>query len=147
MSITSIRRQRGDIDRLPILDPTDRRAPEWMRQRYAGRRCVVWLEGPGLEGSIVAGGPEPPRADARPTSRFTYTPANPRAGDEVTFDAMSAIGQIDTYEWLEVGSNQQAEGHIVRFTFLTPGRRAMLLTVTGPGGRHQGGQHVDIAEA
>jgi hypothetical protein len=49
----------SDVIRLPILDPNDPRVPEWQRERYGGRRCVIWLEGNGLEGSIVAGGPEP----------------------------------------------------------------------------------------
>ena len=87
--------------------------------------------------------PEPP---ARPTARFTVTPPAPVVDEEVTFDASTSSGQIDTYEWLEAMSDERAEGPVARFTFATAGRRTAILTVTGPGGQHAAGQNVDVTE-
>jgi hypothetical protein len=50
----------GEIIRLPTIDPNDQNVPQWVRDRYAGRRVVIWTEDHlGIEGNIVAGGPEP----------------------------------------------------------------------------------------
>jgi chitodextrinase len=93
----------------------------------------------------------PPRATTpppdRPTARFTVTPAEPVVDEEVTFDATTSSGQIDTYDWQEIMSNERAEGPVARFTFATAGRKTMILTVQGPGGQHSAGQYVDVAES
>ena len=65
MTFTTIRQHSGII-RLPILHPDDERAPQWIRDKYAGRRVVIWYEGYGPEGSIVAGGLVPPRHRVEP---------------------------------------------------------------------------------
>ena len=139
------------IQRLPILDPDDTSVPPHVRDRYAGRRCVISYEDyAGTRGDLVAGGPAPPPhhhpADPPLRAAFTVTPAVPRAGQQITLDAKASSGQIDRYEWLEAMSNEHADGMIARFTFPTPGRKVMLLTVTGPGGRHQSGQYIDVTE-
>ena len=87
--------------------------------------------------------PTPPD---RPTARFTYTPAAPVVGDEVTFDATTSGGQIDPYDWQEAMSDERAEGPVAHFTFATAGRKTMILTVVGPGGRHAAGQNIDVTE-
>ena len=146
-------RHGGYIQRLPILDPDDpNAAPPWVRERYGGRRCVIAYDSFDLtQGDLVAGGPAPPPHHHPPDpplrGAFTYTPAQPAAGQEITLNAKASSGRIDRYEWWEIMSDERAVGMVARFTFPTPGRKTMLLTVTGPGGRHQGGQYVDVAEA
>ena len=66
------------------------------------------------------------RTITRPTRRsrsaFTYTPAQPALGDEITLDAKASSGQIDRYEWLGITCDEHAEGMVARFT--VPHRRA-----------------------
>ena len=95
----------------------------------------------------LATGAHPPEPPARPVARFTFSPASPVVGEEITFDGSSSEGEIDTYEWLEAMSDERREGVVVRYTFATAGRKAVVLTVVGPGSQHQGGQNVEIAEA
>jgi hypothetical protein len=60
MSFTPASRRSGII-RLPILDANDESVPQWIRDKYAGRRCVIQTEGyGGRECNLVAGGPAPP---------------------------------------------------------------------------------------
>jgi hypothetical protein len=71
----------GNVVRLPILHPNDPRVPPAVRQRYGGRRCVIWLEGDGPEGSIVAGGIAPPpltQPRRRPARKVVRPAPRPR---------------------------------------------------------------------
>ena len=90
---------------------------------------------------------EAPAPTERPTARFTFTPAAPVVGEEVTFDASTSSGVIDTYDWMDALSDEHAEGVTARFTFASAGNKPVVLTVTGPGGRHQAGQNVEVAES
>lgn len=141
----------GRIQRLPILDPDDPNVPQHVRDRYAGRRCVVSYEDyNGTRGDLVAGGPAPPPHHHPPDpalrARFTVTPAHPRVGDTIVLDAKPSSGRIDRYEWLGIPGDVYREGITVTLTATAAGWWAVFLTVTGPDGRHQWGQGVDVAE-
>ncbi|MGQ9733826.1 MAG: SdrD B-like domain-containing protein [Candidatus Bipolaricaulia bacterium] len=71
---------------------------------------------------------QPPFAD------FTYAPAEPKAGEEVTFDGSPSFdpdGYIVRYEWDFTGDKAtDAEGKIVKWVFPKAGDYPVTLTVT-----------------
>lgn len=151
MSFTPHRRP-GKVMRLPILQPNDPGVPAWVRQKYAGRRCVVSYEDYNLtQGDLVAGGPAPPPHHHPPDpplrARFTVKPAHPRVGDTIILDAKTSSGRVDRYQWLGIPGDIHRDGITITATAATAGQWAVILTVTGPAGRHQWGQFVDVAEA
>ncbi len=71
---------------------------------------------------------QPPFAD------FTYAPAEPKAGEEVTFDGSPSFdpdGYIVRYEWDFTGDKAtDAEGKVVKWVFPKAGDYPVTLTVT-----------------
>jgi hypothetical protein len=71
---------------------------------------------------------QPPLAD------FTYAPAEPKPGEEVTFDGSPSFdpdGYIAKYEWDFTGDKvTDAEGKVVRWAFPEAGDYPVTLTVT-----------------
>lgn len=69
-----------------------------------------------------------------PIAEFTFTPAQPKVGERVTFDASASTdsdGQIVRYEWDFDGDGKpDAVGKIVEWTFTRAGDFAVKLTVT-----------------
>lgn len=67
-----------------------------------------------------------------PTANFTWTPALPKANDEVTFDASASVpngGNITEYKW-DFGDNGTALGIIVYHSFSESGNYTVTLNVT-----------------
>lgn len=71
---------------------------------------------------------QPPFAD------FTWTPAEPRAGEPVTFDGSTSTdfdGEITDYAWdFDGDGKRDASGPVVEWTFPAPGTYPVSLTVT-----------------
>jgi len=69
---------------------------------------------------------------------FSYTPANPTAGEELTFDASDSSipsGTIESFEWEFTGDGTtDRTGQHVSYTFTDPDSYDVTLTVTGDGG-------------
>ncbi|MCS6936183.1 MAG: PKD domain-containing protein [Candidatus Bipolaricaulota bacterium] len=69
-----------------------------------------------------------------PNAEFSYSPAQPRAGERVTFDASASSdsdGQIVLYEWDFDGDGKtDATGKIVEHIFKSAGTYSVTLTVT-----------------
>src|SRR4051794_26855531 len=65
-----------------------------------------------------------------PTVDFTFSPAHPRAGDQVTFTsgATDSAGTITTESWNLGGVTKT--GHSVSTTFSSAGDKVVTLTVT-----------------
>ena len=65
-----------------------------------------------------------------PTADFTFTPANPVVGEEVTFNASKSVddGQITDYIWT-FGDGSSATGREVTHTYREPGSYEVTLTV------------------
>lgn len=67
-----------------------------------------------------------------PKATFTFRPANPTLGDEVTFDASGSTDEnedIESYEW-SFGNGETATGQQVTHTFEEPGPHSVVLVVT-----------------
>ncbi len=67
-----------------------------------------------------------------PTASFTYSPENPVASEEITFDASSSSdpdGQIVSYEW-DFGDGKTTEGMQVNHAYQEAGNYTVILTVT-----------------
>lgn len=73
-----------------------------------------------------------------PNAEFTYSPAQPRAGEKVTFDASASSdsdGQIVLYEWDFDGDGKtDAVGKIVEHVFKSAGNYPVTLSVTDDDG-------------
>ncbi|MGY4706460.1 PKD domain-containing protein [Candidatus Bipolaricaulota sp. J31] len=70
-------------------------------------------------------------ANRPPTARFTFSPANPRVGDTVRFDAAASSdpdGTIVQYLW-DFGDGATGTGRIVTHTYGTAGTYTVRLTV------------------
>lgn len=69
-----------------------------------------------------------------PTADFTYSPENPKAGQQVTFDASDSFdfdGEVVSYVWDFTGDGKpDASGETVTYTFPAPGAYDVTLTVT-----------------
>lgn len=69
-----------------------------------------------------------------PVADFVFTPASPKAGEKVLFDASESFdpdGQIAKYEWdFEGGGTIEAQGVKVEHIFKQPGSYEVTLTVT-----------------
>ena len=67
-----------------------------------------------------------------PTANFTYSPSNPKVGEEVKFDASSSYdpdGTIIKYEW-SFGDDTTGMGKVVNHTYGSQGNKTVTLTVT-----------------
>ncbi|MCX8008018.1 MAG: PBP1A family penicillin-binding protein, partial [Coriobacteriia bacterium] len=85
---------------------------------------------------VVSKGPETNRP---PQPSLTFTPASPRAGEAVTFDASNSTddGSIVTYAW-EFGDNTPiVNGRVVQHTYASPGSYTVTLWVTDDKGSAQ----------
>lgn len=85
--------------------------------------------------TIVFGAAERPRAvKFPPVADFTFTPASPKAGERVRFDASESFdpdGQIVQYEWdFDSDGKIDAQGVRVEHVFTQPGEYIVTLTVT-----------------
>ena len=91
-------------------------------------------------------GRHPPEPPARPVASFTFAPASPDVGEEITFDASSSSeGEIDTYEWLEAMSDERRRGRRRPLHVRDRGAQGRGPDRRGPGGQHQRGQNVEVA--
>jgi PKD repeat protein len=82
---------------------------------------------------VVVDGP------AVPVAAFTTSPPVPAVGVSVLYDASgtklagSDCNSACTYSW-DFGDGTSGSGQLVEHTFLTPGVKVVILTVTAPGG-------------
>ena len=79
-----------------------------------------------------------PASRGAPSARFVYTPAAPRAGDAVRFDASSSVdpigGALD-YAWdFDGNGTNDGDGPISEWTFSAPGAYPVTLTVVAASG-------------
>lgn len=76
---------------------------------------------------------EPRSAPTAPSVFFTYTPSNPKAGDLITFNAVSSSdpdGQIVSYQWnFGDGDNASTTVVIINHSYLSAGIYLAQLTV------------------
>lgn len=63
---------------------------------------------------------------------FTYTPAEPQAGEEVIFNAAASTGDIGDYIWT-FGDGSNTSGVVVSHTYASEGTYNVLLSVAEPG--------------
>lgn len=76
-----------------------------------------------------------PPGDA-PTARFFFSPATPRAEDEVFFDASASTGSIASYQWtFGDGTTAALASPTTRHTFGVAGKYSVALTVVDDKGR------------
>lgn len=75
---------------------------------------------------------------AAPTAHFTLSPADPRIGTRVVFNAAASSPapgrRIVDYSW-DLGDNTFVQGAIVVHTYSVPGTYTVVLVVTDDGGR------------
>ncbi len=67
-----------------------------------------------------------------PVAKFTYIPENPKAGEEIVFNASISYdpdGNIVRYEW-DFGDGEIASGVVVNHTYTSAGDYKVTLTVT-----------------
>jgi membrane peptidoglycan carboxypeptidase len=78
----------------------------------------------------------PPKTEA-PVAAFTYAPASPRIGEQVTFDASSSTddGEIVTYAWEFGDGSPLANGVSAAHTYTAPGTYTVTLWVTDDTGQ------------
>lgn len=78
---------------------------------------------------VVSKGPEP---NEPPQPSFTVTPASPRAGEVVTFDASGSSddGTIVTFAWEFGDGSPIVNGKTVQHTYTSPGTYTVTLWVT-----------------
>jgi PKD repeat protein len=79
-----------------------------------------------------------PASPGAPSARFVYTPAAPRAGDAVLFDASSSVdpsGDALDYAWdFDGNGTNDGDGPISEWTFSAPGTYPVTLTVVAASG-------------
>ncbi|WP_049899799.1 malectin domain-containing carbohydrate-binding protein [Halococcus agarilyticus] len=90
-------------------------------------------------------------ANQNPTAAFSYSPQNPAAGEEVSFDASEssdADGSIASYSWDFDGDGQEdATGETATATFDSAGDQTVTLTVTDDdGAENAASQTVSVVE-
>lgn len=73
-----------------------------------------------------------PPPDLKPD--FTFTPAQPVAGQDVVFDATKSTGSIASYQW-SFGDGATGTGQLVTHRYATEGAKSVTLTVTDTFGR------------
>lgn len=80
--------------------------------------------------TIVVSKGAPPNQPPQPA--FTVTPANPRAGETITFDASASTddGTIVTYAWEFGDGSPIANGKVVQHAYTAPGTYTVTLWVT-----------------
>ena len=66
------------------------------------------------------------------TANFTFSPANPTAGQAVSFNGSSSTGTIGTYAW-QFGDGGSASGATATHTYNSPGTFTATLSVLAPG--------------
>ncbi len=76
----------------------------------------------------------PPPSNLRPSPAFTFTPTNPQAGQQVSFDASGSFdpdGTITQYNWdFDGNGSTDAQGQRVNRSFFNAGTFTVRLTVT-----------------
>jgi len=76
----------------------------------------------------------PPPTNTRPSPAFTFTPANPQVGEQVSFDASGSFdpdGTITQYSWdFDGNGTTDAQGQRVNHTFFNASMFTVRLTVT-----------------
>lgn len=87
--------------------------------------------------TIVVSKGVPPNQPPQPA--FTVTPANPRTGEPVSFDASASTddGSIVTYAWEFGDGSPIANGKVVQHTYTAPGTYTVTLWVTDDRGAAQ----------
>jgi hypothetical protein len=95
-----------------------------------------------------------PPVSVLPSAEFTFSPASPVTGQEVTFsaEASSCAESPCTYTWDDVGSSGAetwplGSGSTLRFTFSSAGTKYVRLTVTDSMGRADSVQHNVVVSA
>jgi PKD repeat protein len=96
--------------------------------------------------------PPPPSGDLPPTASFTYSPAQPVAGDKVTFTSTSIDpdGAIAHTQWdlNNDGDFSDASGAVVQRTFAKPGTYTVSIKVDdGNGGAATSFRDIDVRPA
>ena len=90
--------------------------PEVVREHAPGTIWLSWT----------------PPANQPPIALFTYSPENPAANEDVTFDASESYnpdGEVVSYEW-NFGDGNTSSGKVVTHTYSTVGDYAVTLIVT-----------------
>ena len=82
--------------------------------------------------TVTGDGPPPPPPPGGLNANFTFSPANPQAGQSVAFNGSSATGNIGAYSW-QFGDGGTASGATVAHTFATSGSYSVTLTVQEAG--------------
>ena len=72
---------------------------------------------------------------AAPVAAFTFSPASPKQGEEVTFDASTSKGEGLTYQWSNIGGSDFGTGKVAKFTYKNTGTKEAKLVVTDSKGR------------
>jgi len=79
-------------------------------------------------------------SNGRPDAAFTYSPADPAVGDEVTFDGRASDdpdGRVAEYNWDLNGSGvADVRGEVVSYRYDSPGDVRVTLAVTDDDGSH-----------
>ena len=131
---TSTNPRRADTDRDGFSDGAEVTAGTNPRKQSSRPTATTTAADPPLPPLPipVPGVTQPPAPDAS----YTYSPANPQAGQEITFDgsASTCAATPCSYTWEDIGPNGTdssplGSGQTMRFTFQQAGTKYVRLTV------------------
>ena len=85
------------------------------------------------------------RVNAQPTATFTFTPASPTSGQDITFDASGSTddSSIANYAW-DFGDGTQGTGRQLTHRYSAPGSYNVTLTLTDSDGTMAGTSRVVV---
>lgn len=88
----------------------------------------------GTKSITIGNGGEPPPPPPPPvdlTAAFSFSPAQPKAGDKVRFDAGSSTGSPEIYFW-EFGDGGKSDKAVAEHIYSAPGTYVVFLEVAKP---------------
>lgn len=118
-----------------------------------GTRIVCWQDRhqPRADPWDVVWNQPPPMHPIEPpaVARFTYSPAEPRAGEPVEFDAAASSPPelIDRYVWQVPLDSEQREGKVITATLAAGAHFAYLTVFTVDGRQHAAVQQLNVSPA